>query len=241
MKKNLLFAILTISLSSLFGQDIKPEATEVWEPEPTIVTPSKNDMAPSDAVILFDGKSMMALETWDGKEAKWEINDGFLTVVPGTGDIRSIEKFGSCQMHIEFKGVDNGKEGQGSGNSGVFFQNRYEVQILNSFENRTYSNGQAAAIYKQHAPLVNASTALGTWQAYDIIFVAPTWNENGSRKTPGYFTVFHNGVLVQNHVEIQGTTEYIGAPKNAAHGDDHLKIQDHGDKMQFRNIWVRRI
>ncbi len=159
--------------------------------------------------------------------------------MPGTGDIRTRKKYGSCQFHIEFRSEDNGKTGQGNGNSGVFFQNRYEVQILNSFENRTYSNGQAASIYKQYAPLVNASKPLGNWQYYDIIFIAPEWNENGSRKSPGYFTVFHNGVLVQYHVEIQGTTEYIGPPKNIAHGQDHIRIQDHGDPMEFQNVWIR--
>lgn len=228
---------------SLFviSQDIKPEDTEVWNPEPAIVTPGIDNGAPSDAEILFDGTSLDALETWNGEDAKWAIIDGILTVVPGTGDIRSKNKYGSCQFHLEFRSADNGKTGQGNGNSGIFFQNRYEVQILNSYENRTYSNGQAAAIYKQYAPLVNSSTPLGTWQRYDIIFIAPEWNDNGSRKKPGYFTVFHNGVLVQNHVEIQGTTEYIGPPKNNAHGDDHIKIQDHGDPMEFRNIWVRRL
>ena len=175
-----------------------------------------------------------------------------MTVTPGKGSIETIEEHGSIQLHIEWKSPDviTGK-GQGRGNSGIIFQRRYEVQVLDSYQNRTYSNGQAASIYKQHIPLVNATKPPSEWQIYDIIFIEPTFNEQGETITSGRFTVFHNGVLVQNSVEILGTTEYIGAPKRGK--DDmpgydtdttterRLYLQDHGDYVSYRNIWIRRL
>ena len=225
------------------AQNLKPEATEVWEPIPPIVNPGEESKAipPSDAIILFNGKNTDAFSSWDGKEVGWKVEGGALKIVKGSGDIMTKDSFGDCQLHIEFMTSNTGKKGQLNGNSGVFLQGRYEVQILNSYEQQTYVNGQAGSIYKQYPPLVNASKAPGEWQVYDIIFTAPKWNENGSRKSPGYITVLHNGILIQNHVEIQGTTEYIGPPKNIAHGDGPLKLQDHGDPNWYRNIWIRRL
>ena len=222
----------------------KPEETEVWEPEPKTISYNTNNV-PSDAIILFDGTHLNAWESFnnEGQAAEWTLNDdGSMTVKPGTGDIRTKEKFGSIQLHLEWKApkVVEG-EGQGRGNSGVFFQNRYEVQILDSYQNRTYSNGQATAVYKQHSPLVNATKPSTEWQVYDIIFHAPQFNSEGKKVKSGSFTVLHNGVLVQDHVEILGTTEYIGWPKNEAHGDDFIKLQDHSNPVNYRNIWLRKL
>ena len=165
-----------------------------------------------------------------------------MTVVKGSGDIETKRSFGDCQLHLEFRSpaVVAG-EGQFRGNSGVFFQNRYEVQVLDNYQNATYPNGQVGAVYKQHIPLVNPMRPPGEWNTYDIIFTAPRFNSDGIRTSPGYLTVILNGVLVQNHVEIQGTTEYIGLPKNVAHGPAPLRLQDHGDPVSFRNIWIREL
>ena len=222
----------------------KPEETEVWEPEPKAVSFKANNV-PSDAIVLFDGSNLDAWESFnnEGQPADWVLNeDSSMTVKPGSGDIRTKERFGSIQLHLEWKapGVIEG-EGQGRGNSGVFFQNRYEVQILDSYQNRTYSNGQATSIYKQHIPLVNATKPSTEWQVYDIIFHAPEFDTEGNKVKSGSFTVIHNGVLVQDHVEILGTTEYIGWPKNEAHGDDFIKLQDHSNPVSYRNIWLRKL
>jgi Domain of Unknown Function (DUF1080) len=223
------------------AQITDPVATEVWHPVPKIVTTSQLNNLPSDAIVLFDGNN---LEQWmsdkDGGKAMWDVKDGIMTVKAGTGDIKTKEKFGSCQLHIEFRTpakVDG--NGQGRGNSGVFFQERYEVQVLDNYQNPTYSNGQCASVYKQSIPLVNACKAPGEWQVYDIIFTAPQFNKDGVKIASGYFTVIQNGVLVQNHVEIKGTTEYIGLPKNDAHANASIKLQDHGNPMSFRNVWIR--
>ncbi len=244
MKFNSTLLFLFISVC-LFSQTKDPKDTEVWEPEPRVVTSKVTGAAPSDAIVLFDGSNLNAWQSTKVKEgpAEWTLIDGdAVQVKPGTGDIMTRQAFGDVQLHLEFKTPEAIEgDGQGRGNSGVFFQGRYEVQILDSYENRTYSNGQAGAVYKQHLPLVNASRPPGTWQTYDIIFKAPTFNKDGIKTSPGYVTVLHNGVLIQNHVEIYGTVEYIGLPKNKAHGDDFIKLQDHGNLIQYRNIWVREL
>ena len=219
-----------------------PEATEVWEPEPRIVTPGQNNSAPSDAISLFDGSSGHQWSHADGSPIKWVISDGIMTVRPGTGPIFTKEKFGDCQLHIEWRApeVIEG-EGQGRGNSGVFLQNRYEVQILDSYDNRTYSNGQAGSIYKQAIPLVNAMQPPGKWNTYDIIYKAPRFNDDGIMVAPAYVTVLHNGILIQDHFEVKGSTEYIGLPKYIAHGDDVIQLQDHANPVSYRQIWIRRL
>lgn len=226
----------------IFSQITEPEASEVWEPQPRIVELNDN-WIPSDAVILFDGTNLDQWESRnDNSPAQWKLDGNHMTVVEGTGDIQTKNSFGSIQLHIEWRTPEViVGEGQGRGNSGVFFQKRYEVQILDNHNNKTYSNGQAGAVYKQHIPLVNACLPAGEWQKYDIIFEAPEFNDDGIKIKSGYFTVFHNGVLIQNHVEIYGTTEYIGFPKNIAHGEDKIMLQDHGNPMSFRNIWLRKL
>ncbi len=240
--KYLLYCTLFITTFNVAGQITEPKASEVWEPEPRAIKYSDNGI-PSDAIVLFDGKTLDSWEsTSDGGPAQWTIDNNCATVVKGTGNIQTKETFGSCQLHLEWRSpsVIEG-EGQGRGNSGVFFQKRYEVQVLDSYQNRTYSNGQAGSIYKQHIPLVNATKSPGEWQTYDIIFEAPEFNEDGIKIRSGYLTVLHNGVLIQNHAEIKGTTEYIGFPKNLAHGEDKIMLQDHSNPVSYRNIWIRKL
>lgn len=218
--------------------DWAPELTEAWEPVPEIITPVVENQAPSDAIILFDGTD---LDEWEGGE--WNVENGAMTVEPGTGSIRTKRGFGDIQLHIEWRSpevVDG--DGQGRGNSGVFLQGTYEVQVLDSYDNTTYSNGQAGSIYKQHIPLVNASLPPGEWQSYDIIYEAPIFKEDGRVAKPAYVTVIHNGVLIQNRVQIKGGTEYIGLPAYDEHEDKlPLVLQDHSDLVSFRNIWVREL
>jgi hypothetical protein len=220
-----------------------PKLTEVWEPVPSVVTPGVGTAPPSDAIVLFDGRDLSHWQQADGTAARWAVADGAMTVVKGTGDLRTKRAFGDCQLHVEWRTPSTVKgEGQGRGNSGVFLQERYEVQVLDSFNNRTYSNGQAASFYKQHIPQVNASRPPGEWQTYDIIYTAPRFGDDGKVLRPAYATVLHNGVLVQHHVEIKGTTAYIGAPRYEKHGArEPLELQDHGDPVSYRNIWIREI
>jgi hypothetical protein len=219
-----------------------PKLSEVWEPEPKVITPGKSSAdAPSDAIILFDGQSA---DAWAGKDngaVKWKVENGALTVVGGTGEIHTKQAFGDCQLHIEWRTPAEVKgDGQGRGNSGIFFMGRYELQVLDSYKNRTYSNGQAGSIYKQLPPLVNASRGPGEWQTYDIIFTAPRFYEDGSIKSRAQITVLHNGVLVQNNSTLWGSTQYIGIATYEKHGDkEPLVLQDHGNPTSFRNIWIR--
>lgn len=211
----------------------------VW-PEPPKVTAggtSENAfrLPPSDAIVLFDGTN---LDQWVGGE-RWEIKDGY--AITRQGDISSKQAFGDCQLHIEFATPDKIEgEGQGRGNSGIYFMGQYEVQVLDSWENVTYFDGQCGAVYKQSPPIVNASRGPGQWQEYDIVFTAPRFHEDGSLKSPAYLTVFHNGVLVQNHFPLTGKTLWHAAPFYEAHGDKlPINLQFHGNETRFRNIWVR--
>lgn len=220
-----------------------PKLTEYWDPQVRIVTPGKtNAEPPSDAIVLFDGKDASKWKSQkDGGAVKWKLEDGALVVVGGTGGIETKDAFGDCQLHIEWRTPAKVVgESQGRGNSGLFLMGKYELQILDSYNNRTYSNGQAGSIYKQTPPLVNASRGPGEWQAYDIIFTAPQFSEDGTVKTPARITVFHNGVLVQNNTTIWGATQYIGTPNYEKHNaKEPLALQDHGNPMAFRNIWIR--
>ncbi len=235
-----LILILTIANTLVIAQSADPKDTELWTPVPPIVTPGVNFSPPSDAIVLFDGSNLDAWSHANGSDPGWIITDDFMTVNPRTGGLQTKENFGDCQLHIEWRTPSEIKgEGQGRGNSGVFFQSRYELQVLDSYENITYPNGQAGSIYKQHIPLVNVSRKPGEWQRYDIIFMAPRFNAEGVRVRAGRLTVFHNGVIIQNNVEIKGTTEYIGPPKNIAHDKAPLMLQDHGNPVSYRNIWIR--
>lgn len=218
------------------------EETEVWEPVPVVVNAPESN-PPSDAIILFDGKGLAKWQGVDGAPAKWQVEKNVMTVAPQTGDIKTKESFCDIQLHIEWRSPVKiaGLDGQGRGNSGVFLQERYEVQILDSYQNQTYPNGQAASVYKQSIPMVNATRAPGVWQTYDIIFKAPAFDEAGKLTASARVTVLHNGVLVQNNFEIQGATEWIGKPLYKAHGCEPLRLQDHGNPVSFRNIWVRKI
>lgn len=231
----------TSATSDQLSREQQAAKTEVWAPVPAVVTARPN-RPPSDAIVLFNGDDLSAWESVEQGGAKWQVSDGVMTVKPGMGDIKTRQAFCDVQLHLEWQTPTDveGLEGQQRNNSGIFLQQRYEVQILDSFENKTYPNGQAGSVYKQHMPLVNAMRPPGEWQTYDILFTAPKFD--GDELTePGYITVLHNGVVVQHHVEIQGKTEWIGAPSYEAHGCAPLQLQDHSNPVSFRNIWVRKL
>ena len=246
MKKLMLLTVFFICASQMYAQQMKPEDTQVWESEPEVVTPGKDTAPPSDAIVLFDGTNLDKWESMKGGEAKWEVADGAMTVVKGAGSIRTKDVFGDCQLHIEWRtpALVEG-EGQDRGNSGVFMNGStsdgYEIQVLDSYKNKTYSNGQAASIYKQYIPLVNACRPPGVWQTYNIIYKAPVFNSDGSLQSPAYITVIHNGILVQNHVELKGNTPNVGKPKYTAHSDGSIMLQDHSNPVSYRNIWIRKL
>lgn len=244
MKRTVALFSIAVFSTLWAATEPKPEETEVWEPVPKKVRPgAAAAQAPADAIVLFDGTSANKWESVKGGAARWTVANGALTVVPGTGDIRTKEQFGDVQLHVEWRTpvLPPEKQGQDRGNSGIFLQELYEVQVLDSLENRTYSNGQAGSIYKQHIPLVNAAKPAGEWQTYDIVFIAPRFNEDSSLISPARITVFLNGVLIQNNVELKGPTTYIGEPKYSAHGEAGISLQDHDHLVSFRNIWVRRL
>jgi 3-keto-disaccharide hydrolase len=237
--------VTVLALPQCYGQDTekKEPSTAIWGQDPVVITPGRENAPPSDAIVLFDGTNLDEWESTKGGEVKWNLEDGGMTVVKKSGSIRTKRSFGDCQLHIEWKSpavvVD---DSQDRGNSGVFFQERYEVQVLDSYENITYSNGMAGSIYKQHIPLVNACREPGEWQTYDIIFAAPVFKENGELEKPGYFTVMQNGVLIQNHVELKGLTVHSGKPHYEKHNSkEPISLQDHGCFVSYRNIWIREL
>jgi hypothetical protein len=231
----------------------KPADTEQWEPVPIKVSPGANSgAAPSDAIVLFDGKN---LDQWvmagDHSPARWRVERGEMVVDKTVGNIETKRLFKNYQLHLEYKIPANVTgEGQARGNSGLFTASTgpgdegYEVQILDSFENKTYVNGQAASIYKQSPPLVNASGKPGQWQTYDVVWTAPVFHTDGTLVAPAYVTVFHNGVLVQNHFSLVGETLYIGKPVYKKYDRAAIKLQSHHDPsapISFRNIWAREL
>ena len=253
--KILSFAALLAVAAPLLAQQPKPEDTEIWTPEPKVVTPGATCTAPpSDAISLFDGKN---LDQWvtvkDKSPAKWTVADGVMTVnkAADAGSIETKRGFKNYQLHIEWKIPENiTGSGQARGNSGVFLASTglgddgYELQVLDNYNNKTYVNGQAGSLYKQAIPLANANRKPGEWQTYDVAWTAPTFNSDSSLKTPAYVTVFFNGILVQNHFELKGQTLYIGKPFYKKYDTAPIKLQAHGDKSEpisFRNIWVREI
>jgi hypothetical protein len=220
--------------SSLIAQDYKSGIE--WQ-EPPIVTPGEtNAQPPADATVLFDGTDMSA---WTGGE--WKVDDG--VVYSGKGMVISKEKFGDIQLHIEWSAPSKVKgDGQGRGNSGVYLMGKYEIQILDSYDNLTYFDGQAASIYKQTPPLANAMRKPGEWNTYEIFWTAPRFAVNGDVESPAYVTVVHNGVLVQNHFELMGPSSFVEAPHYKVHDPTGpISLQDHGNPVRFRNIWVRKI
>ena len=253
MKKHLL--LLTCLIASIqfvtaqkkLNEDSLAGLLEVWVNVPLVTPGVINADAPSDATILYNGRGLGAFQKKDGSLAGWKIDaDGAVTDIKGAGDLITKEAFGNCQLHIEFREPAEVKSsGQGRGNSGVYIMGKYEIQVLDSYNNPTYSNGQAGAVYKQHVPLVNASRKPGEWQSYDIIFTAPKFKENGELESPARVTVMHNGVLIQNNVTILGTTDWVMKPKYEKHASKlPLMLQDHGDDgnpISYRNIWIRNL
>jgi Domain of Unknown Function (DUF1080) len=235
--RRVLWGTATVSLLGLIGQAIGQRYLSglVW-PEPAIVTPGDNSAAPSDAIVLFDGKNF---DAWKGAE-KWTIDeDGGFTV---KGGVETKQGFGDCQLHLEFSSPKEVKgKSQERGNNGVGFMGaKYEIQVLDSFDNPTYFEGQCASVYNQRPPMVNPSRKPGEWQTYDIAFAAPRFDNDGKILKRGYVTVFFNGVLVQNHTEIQGETFYDQPPKYTKHADKlPLVLMYHGNPVRFRNIWIR--
>lgn len=242
---------LICAATTAAAQAPKPADTEAYQPVPPIVTPGPRDGdPPSDAIVLFNGRDLSQwVSTRDRSAAAWTVADGVITVNKAAGNIETRQTFGSYQLHLEWRvpaGVTG--TGQGRGNSGLFLASTgagdggYELQILDSFENTTYVNGQAASIYKQSIPLANASRRPGEWQSFDVIWTAPVFAADGTLKDPARVTALHNGVLVQNNFVLPGETRFIGKPSYRAHGRSPIKLQAHGDPsppLSFRNIWVR--
>lgn len=262
MKKLITISLMAFVCSLSFGQaqqtattekkypeleKMRPGMTEIWEPEVKIIQPGiTNSDAPSDAIVLFNGTDVST--EWSdmkGNPSKWVVKDGELVSVKGAGYIKSKRTFSNFQLHIEWKTPsDVSGESQGRGNSGVFLQEFYEVQVLDSYNNRTYRNGQAGSMYKQYPPLVNVCKKPGEWQTYDIIYTAPTFgNDSTIYVTPPRVTVIHNGVVIQNNAVLRGPTEYIGVPEYfiRKHGPGSVALQDHGNPVAYRNIWIREL
>ena len=249
-----IFLVAAVSSSALLAQQGDPKATEYYSPVPKVITPGNTaGEAPSDAIILFDGKN---LDQWvaardSNSAAKWTLADNAMTVNKSAGDIQTKRSFTDFQLHIEYLIPSNiTGTGQARGNSGIFLASfpwgagGYELQVLDNYNNLTYVNGQAGSMYKQTPPLVNACRKPGDWQAYDVVWTAPRFNEDGTVKSPARVTVLHNGVLVQNNTELKGDTPYIGQPSYKKHGPAPIKLQAHGDKSEpisYRNIWLREL
>ncbi|MGB7284767.1 MAG: DUF1080 domain-containing protein [Candidatus Acidiferrum sp.] len=243
-------AVMVASPSILLGQvDTRWKQHDMNRPVPPVVDPGTSSTQadpgrpPSDATILFDGKDLSKWQHQDGTPANWKVEHGYFEVVPKTGYIYTKQAFGDCQLHVEFREpTPPHGDSQERGNSGVFLMGLYEVQVLDSYKNKTYADGQAAALYGQYPPLVNASRPPGQWQWYDIVFHGPRFDRSGKLIRKAHVTVFHNGVLVQDSVELTGPTENGARPPYKAHPEKlPLGLQDHGDPVRFRNIWIREL
>jgi alpha-3'-ketoglucosidase len=256
MPFRLLSSCLACAAVSAAAQErARPEDTEIWQPVPAVVAPgpaSGSAALPADAIVLFDGDDLDEwVNTRDGAPAAWTLRDGHLIVDKTVGNIETRRRFGSYELHLEYRipeGITG--DGQARGNSGLFLaatgegDRGYELQILDSYGNATYVNGMAGSVYKQSPPLANASRRPGEWQTYDVVWTAPTFASDATLRTPARVTAFFNGVLVQNDFELRGETVYVGAPRYTAHGDTPIKLQAHGDPsapISFRNIWVREL
>jgi hypothetical protein len=257
MKKIKILLITSLLFQvTLSAQQKTPESTELYSPVPPVVEPGDCNRPPSDAIILFDGKNFDQWVSLDGTPVKWILSDDCMTIRPGSGNIRTNKRFGDCQLHVEWrcpsgnenKQTTSGTE-QGFGNSGILLQSRYELQVFDSYHyplyhngKPIYTNGQAGSIYKQITPLVNACKKPGDWQSYDIIYMAPRFSENGRVAIPARITVIHNGILIINNAEIQGAMTYTGLPEYNVHSlKEPLSLQEHGDSVSYKNIWIREL
>ena len=241
---------LVSMFSALYGQEpIKWPIHDPQRPVPPVVDPGTVSIEnaagrpPADAIVVFDGKDLSKWVGRDGRPAKWKVQNGYMEVEPGTGDIASKDSFGDCQVHVEFSEPLPAKgEGQDRGNSGVFLMGLYEIQVLDSYQNRTYADGQAAAVYGQYPPLVNASRPPGEWQTYDIVFHGPRFGDDEHLLRPARVTMLHNGLLVQDNVQLTGPTAHQKRPPYRPHPEKlPLKLQDHHDPVRYRNIWIREL
>jgi hypothetical protein len=252
----LLLAAAVLAVSSYAAKEVKKYAVhdEEREKPPVITPPERFGQPPSDALVLFDGEdpenTSELVSEKGGGDVKWKIENGYMEVVKKAGGIRTKKVFGNCQLHVEWytpKDIHPRVTDQKRSNSGVFFMDKYEVQVLDSYTddnyktNRTYADGQAGALYGQHPPIVNACREPGQWQSYDISFLRPLFDENGKLLRKARITVFHNGVVVHNNLEIEGTTSHKKKAKYTAHGKGHIRLQDHGNPLRFRNIWIREL
>lgn len=245
--KNTFSIFIILFIFSVLGKaQEKPQNNfEDWSNKPAKVVPGKAKAAPSDAIVLFSEN----LDLWqfvDGEKVTWPASASGFKVVPGTKDIVTKQKFGSCQLHAEWRIPTNEDHGTtlSWGNSGIKFMGLYELQIYHSYNNehKIYYNGQAGSIYKQHAPLVNCCQPTGEWESYDVVFTAPVFNADGTVQTPAYFTVFQNGILIQNHVEVKGTTSHGKYTEYKKHNKKlPLLVQSHGSAVEYRNIWIREL
>lgn len=246
-----LLLVSGLLVGTTLAQDRNPREWPVHDtnrPLPSVVEPGPAPRAPatqpSDAVVLFDGTSLDAWEHQDGSAPSWRVEAGdYFEVAPGSGDLQTREGFGDVQLHVEWMVPESVEgEGQDRGNSGVYPMNTYEIQVLDSHENETYADGQAAAVYGQYPPLVNAMRPQGEWQVYDIIFRRPHFDEEGDVTAPAQMTVYHNGVLVQDHAELTGPTAWKERPPYEEHAARlPLRLQDHGSPVRFRNVWLREL
>ncbi len=240
----LLFCSAAVNAQQIDRSKGDPKISEYWEPQPPVVTPGKTSQdPPSDAIVLFNGKDFSAWKGTKTPEVNWTIENGAMVVKPGSGNISTKQGFGDCQLHIEFRTPAKVEgESQGRGNSGIFLMGKYELQVLDNYNNKTYVNGQAGSIYKQLPPLVNACRPPGEWQTYDVVFIAPRFYPDGRVQSQARITVIHNGVLVQNNATLWGSSEYIGSPVYQKHGDkEPISLQDHNNTTAFRNIWIREL
>lgn len=236
-------------LCALAFMGLAQQQWSVHDPErpmPPVVTPGPAGppvAPPGDAIVLFDGKDLAHWTDAKGQPARWRVADGHMEVVAKTGSIKTVKVFGDCQLHVEWMAPMPPKgESQARGNSGVFLMDIYEVQVLDGFENKTYADGMTASLYGQFPPAVNACRPPGEWQSYDIVFRRPRFDEKGGLVSPARMTVFHNGVLVHDCRELTGPTAHKARPPYKAHADKlPISLQDHGDPVRFRNIWVREL
>ena len=254
MLKRIALLLLSLIQYALIAQVKTPESTELYSPVPPVITPGEGINPPSDAIVLFNGSDFDQWESIKASPVGWILSDGCMTIKPGSGDIKTKRAFGDCQLHVEWRcpsvtgKTETGRE-QGFGNSGILLQSRYELQVFDSYnypvyhnDKPIYTNGQAGSVYKQITPLVNACRKQGDWQTYDIIYQAPRFSDNGRVAIPARITVIHNGILIINNAEIQGSMSYIGLPEYKVHGlKEPLSLQEHGDEVSYRNIWIREL